>query len=40
MRKFSEMFGDDEIVPTVLAQLTWSHHRLLIDKINDRTAMI
>ena len=26
MRKFAEIFDDDEIVPTLLAQLTWSHH--------------
>jgi predicted nuclease of restriction endonuclease-like (RecB) superfamily len=40
MRKFAEVFGDDEIVPTLLAQLTWSHHRLLMDKVKDKTAMI
>jgi predicted nuclease of restriction endonuclease-like (RecB) superfamily len=40
MRKFAEIFGDDEIVPTLLAQLTWSHNRLLMDKIKDKTAMI
>ena len=40
MRKFAEVFGDDEIVPTLLAQLTWSHHRLLMDKVKERPAMI
>ena len=40
MRKFAEIFGDDEIVPTLLAQLTWSHHRLLIDKVKDKAAFI
>ena len=40
MRKFAGIFGDDEIVPTLLAQLTWSHHRLLIDKVKDKSAMI
>jgi len=40
MRKFAELFVDDEIVPTLLAQLTWSHHRLLIDKLKDKTAII
>ena len=40
MRKFAELFGDDEIVPTLLAQLTWSHHRLLMDKVKDKIAMI
>ena len=40
MRKFAEIYGDDEIVPTLLAQLTWSHHRLLMDKVKDKAAMI
>jgi len=40
MRKFAEIFGDDEIVPTLLAQLTWSHHRLLMDKVKDKAAFI
>ena len=40
MRKFAEIFADDEIVPTLMAQLTWSHHRLLMDKIKDKSAMI
>jgi predicted nuclease of restriction endonuclease-like (RecB) superfamily len=40
MRKFSEIFEDSEIVPTLMAQLTWSHIRLLMDKIKVKTAMI
>ena len=40
MRKFAEIFDDGEIVPTLLAQLTWSHHRLLMDKVKDKAAMI
>ena len=40
MRKFAEIFGDEAIVPTLLAQLTWSHHRLLMDKVKDKTAII
>lgn len=40
MRKFAEIFDDDEIVPTLLAQLTWSHHRLLMDKVKDKVALI
>lgn len=34
MRKFAELFNDGEIVPTLLAQLTWSHNRYLLDKTN------
>ncbi|MCL2048928.1 MAG: PDDEXK nuclease domain-containing protein [Defluviitaleaceae bacterium] len=40
MRKFAEIFGEDEIVPTLMAQLTWSHHRLLMDRIKDKAIMI
>ena len=40
MRKFAEIFNDDEIVPTLLAQLTWSHHRLLMDKVKEKAAII
>jgi predicted nuclease of restriction endonuclease-like (RecB) superfamily len=40
MRKFAEIFDDDEIVPVLMAQLTWTHHRLLMDKVKDKTAMI
>lgn len=34
MRQFAALFTDDKIVPTLLAQLTWSHNRYLIDKTN------
>ena len=27
-------------MPTLLAQLNWAHNRLLMDKVNDKTAMI
>lgn len=40
MRKFAEIFDDDEIVPTLMAQLTWAHHRLLMDKVKDKGIMI
>ena len=40
MRKFAEIFDDDEIVPTLMAQLTWTHHRLLMDKVKDKAIMI
>ena len=40
MRKFAEIFDDDVIVPTLLAQLHWAHHRLLIDKVKDKSAML
>jgi len=39
MRKFAEIFEDSEIVPTLMAQLTWSHNRLLMDKLKDKTVM-
>jgi predicted nuclease of restriction endonuclease-like (RecB) superfamily len=32
MRKFADLVQDGAIVPTLLAQLTWSHNRYLIDK--------
>ena len=32
MRKFAEFVTDEEIVPTLSAQLTWSHNRHLLDK--------
>ena len=40
MRKFAEIFNDDKIVPTLMAQLTWSHNRLLMDKIKEKSIMI
>ena len=40
MRKFAEIFNDDKIVPTLMAQLTWSHNRLLMDKIKEKSKMI
>ena len=40
MRRFAEIFSDDEFVPTLMAQLTWSHNRLLMDKIKEKSAMI
>ena len=39
MRKFAEIFDDDEIVPSLLAQLTWSQHRLLMDKVKEKAAI-
>jgi len=32
MRKFAEFIADEEIVPTLSAQLSWSHNRHLLDK--------
>jgi len=32
MRKFAEFVSDEEIVPTLSAQLSWSHNRHLLDK--------
>ena len=32
MRKFAEFVADEEIVPTLSAQLSWSHNRHLLDK--------
>jgi predicted nuclease of restriction endonuclease-like (RecB) superfamily len=40
MRKFAEIFDEDEIVPTLMAQLTWAHHRLMMDKLKDKATMI
>ena len=36
MRKFAEAYPDFEIVQTVSAQLSWSHHTLILDKFEDR----
>ncbi|MCL2719342.1 MAG: PDDEXK nuclease domain-containing protein [Lachnospiraceae bacterium] len=36
MRKFAEMFPEVEIVQAPLAQLTWYHLQLLMDKVPDR----
>ena len=36
MRKFAEMFPKIEIVQAALAQLTWYHLQLLMDKVSDR----
>lgn len=35
MRRFAETYPQLEIVPTVLAQISWSHHILLLEKFND-----
>lgn len=35
MHKFAEVYGDSQKVPTVLALLSWSHNRLLLDKVKD-----
>lgn len=35
MRKLAEAYPDFEIVQTVSAQLSWSHHILLLDKFSD-----
>jgi len=40
MRKFAEIFDDYEFVPTLMAQLTWSHNRLLMDKLKEKSAMV
>jgi len=36
MRKFAVMFPDIEIVQAALAQLTWYHLQLLMDKVSDK----
>jgi len=36
MRKFAELFPETEIVQAALAQLTWYHLQLLMDKVSDR----
>lgn len=36
MKKFYLEYKEHEIVPTPLAQLTWSHNMVLIDKIKDK----
>ncbi len=36
MKKFAETFSDFEIVQTLYAQLTWSHNKTLLDKLNDK----
>ncbi len=35
MAKFQTEYKDFEIVPTTLAQLPWSHNRMLLDKLKD-----
>jgi predicted nuclease of restriction endonuclease-like (RecB) superfamily len=35
MRKFAEAYPDFQIVQTLSAQLSWSHHTLLLDKFTD-----
>lgn len=35
MRKFAELFADEQIVQASLAQLTWYHHQTLMDKASD-----
>ncbi len=35
MRKFAEAYPDFQIVQTLSAQLSWSHHILLLDKFSD-----
>jgi len=36
MRKFAELFPEAEIVQAALAQLTWYHLQLLMDKVSDK----
>ena len=40
MRKFAEMFPEFEIVQVALAQLTWYHLQLLMDKVSDKEAYL
>ena len=40
MRKFAAMFPEFEIVQATLAQLTWYHLQLLMDKISDKTTYL
>jgi predicted nuclease of restriction endonuclease-like (RecB) superfamily len=40
MRKFAAMFDDNQIVQVPLAQLTWYHLQLLMDKISDTNVYI
>jgi predicted nuclease of restriction endonuclease-like (RecB) superfamily len=35
MRRFAETYPNIEFVPTVLAQISWSHHVLLMEKFSD-----
>ena len=36
MAKFATLFTEDEIVQPLVAQITWSHHVVLMDKVKDR----
>jgi predicted nuclease of restriction endonuclease-like (RecB) superfamily len=40
MRKFADMFPELEIVQEPLAQLTWYHLQLLMDKVSDKTVYL
>jgi len=40
MRRFAEMFPEIEIVQAPLAQLTWYHLQLLMDKVSDKAVYL
>jgi len=40
MRKFAEMFPEVEIVQAALAQLTWYHLQLLMDKVSNKAVYL
>ncbi|MGB7416270.1 MAG: PDDEXK nuclease domain-containing protein [Thermosynechococcaceae cyanobacterium] len=35
MRAFAEAYTEDQIVPQLVAQIPWGHHRFLLDKVKD-----